>query len=430
MGVSFTESEMLILSSLAYADTGKIKGCFDGNGNPIGDPPQSVNVLLPELEKLAKGTDYDKAVFSNGLQKEQYSQAVESLKKKLTENDFVISKSINHNGTNESGFSAFAIEPRDNPDKEVVVCCRGSDGFKFNGLGDNTLNDWVGADAAVAWPEQTAQQDEMEKFMSDLAEYKEIDIVGHSLGGNLAMYAAITYFCPENIRGVYSFDGPGFNTAFILGHHDETEQLKARLHNFQNEHDFVSSSLLSVGRVMILESALETDDQLINHNRWAISVNADGTLAKNSTGEKDAVCQAWTAVSTTVSNSIIIADVIVGPITYYATSFCKLVLGQISSFLASHQAASHAAASAAYFRVNTALLRSYADRLTKVNQRIVSLDRRMDALYTKVGLQDLWNLLSADIMTGYNWHITNCARYLTETADDFDTVERNIAANF
>ena len=51
MGVSFTESEMLILSSLAYADTGKIKGCFDGNGNPIGDPPLSVNVLLPELER-------------------------------------------------------------------------------------------------------------------------------------------------------------------------------------------------------------------------------------------------------------------------------------------------------------------------------------------------------------------------------------------
>lgn len=82
------------------------------------------------------------------------------------------------------------------------------------------------------------------------------------------------------------------------------------------------------------------------------------------------------------------------------------------------------------FTVNTATMRSYADRLTTVNKRIIDLDRRMDALYKKVGLRDLLRLLQADLMTGYNWRIKNCARYLNETANDFDATERNIAKQF
>ncbi len=83
-----------------------------------------------------------------------------------------------------------------------------------------------------------------------------------------------------------------------------------------------------------------------------------------------------------------------------------------------------------YIRVNTATLRGYADRLAKINQRISTLDRRMDSLYLKVGLRDLWNLLRADLMTGYSGRIANCTKYLYETADDLDTVERNITTKF
>lgn len=82
------------------------------------------------------------------------------------------------------------------------------------------------------------------------------------------------------------------------------------------------------------------------------------------------------------------------------------------------------------FSINTATMRSYADRLTKVNKRIVDLDRRLDSLYKKVGLRDLWSLLQADLMTGYNWKIKNCAQYLNETANDFDKTERDVINQF
>lgn len=79
-----------------------------------------------------------------------------------------------------------------------------------------------------------------------------------------------------------------------------------------------------------------------------------------------------------------------------------------------------------YIRVNTDLLRNYANRLYSVNQRIVKLDKRLDTLYSKVGLLDLWNLLQADVLTGYSWRLNRCINYLNETADEFDSAERSM----
>lgn len=81
-----------------------------------------------------------------------------------------------------------------------------------------------------------------------------------------------------------------------------------------------------------------------------------------------------------------------------------------------------------YIRVNTNTLRSYADRLYKVNQRIIKLDRRLDQLYTKVGLFDLWNLLQADLLTGYSWRLNRCINYLNDTAYEFEEAERSISS--
>ena len=81
-------------------------------------------------------------------------------------------------------------------------------------------------------------------------------------------------------------------------------------------------------------------------------------------------------------------------------------------------------------RVDTARLRAYADRLEVVNKRLRTLDKRMDDLYFKVGLRDLFNLIQADLLTGSNWRVSNCAKYLDEAANDFDTTERIVAGQF
>jgi hypothetical protein len=81
-----------------------------------------------------------------------------------------------------------------------------------------------------------------------------------------------------------------------------------------------------------------------------------------------------------------------------------------------------------YIRVNTNALWSYAERLYKVNLRIVKLDRRLDSLYSQVGWFDLWDLLQADALTGYSWRLNRCISYLKETAYEFEEAERSIAS--
>ena len=80
--------------------------------------------------------------------------------------------------------------------------------------------------------------------------------------------------------------------------------------------------------------------------------------------------------------------------------------------------------------VDTAGLRYYANRLNNVNARLVKLDQRMDNLYKEVGWRDLFTLIKADLLTGYSVRIQNCKRYLEETANDFDTTERNVSNQF
>ena len=74
-------------------------------------------------------------------------------------------------------------------------------------------------------------------------------------------------------------------------------------------------------------------------------------------------------------------------------------------------------------------LRNYAQRLQAVNSRITRLDGRLDSLYWRVGLLDLWDLMQADMLTGYSWRLNRCTSYLTDTASDFENAETAIISN-
>ena len=79
-----------------------------------------------------------------------------------------------------------------------------------------------------------------------------------------------------------------------------------------------------------------------------------------------------------------------------------------------------------HFIVDTTKLRGYGDTLSRLNRTIASIDSRMDGLYSKVGLLDLWNLMQADILTSHNRHIEKAANFCYDTANRFETAENNI----
>lgn len=106
-------------------------------------------------------------------------------------------------------------------------------------------------------------------------------------------------------------------------------------------------------------------------------------------------------------------------------------IGKFAEKLKSISAGGRYAAEHPKISVDPFRLRDYGIRLSNVNRRIVSLDGRMDRLYKKIGLRDLYsllNLLAADLGTGYSYKLSLCENYLNNTADDFDSVEKELTS--
>ena len=78
--------------------------------------------------------------------------------------------------------------------------------------------------------------------------------------------------------------------------------------------------------------------------------------------------------------------------------------------------------------INTYNLKQYAQRLGRVNSRIVQLDRRLKSLYSQVGLLGIFNLIQADALTGFSWRILRCQSYLNQCATDFETIENELTS--
>ena len=71
-------------------------------------------------------------------------------------------------------------------------------------------------------------------------------------------------------------------------------------------------------------------------------------------------------------------------------------------------------------------MNDYANRLTTVNRRVEKVDQRLDKLYTRVGLIDLLKLINADLLMGYSYRLSQCQKYLYDTARDFVNAESSI----
>ena len=106
----------------------------------------------------------------------------------------------------------------------MIVDENGNAIFSFRGTEldsiDQMIKDGLGADAGILGV-STFQQEQALKFVQEMfrrhgSSLNNFAFTGHSLGGNLAMYAAL--FAPDEmfdrIMQVIGFDSPGFSVAF------------------------------------------------------------------------------------------------------------------------------------------------------------------------------------------------------------------------
>ena len=229
--MGFTEREQAILSQLAYMDF-----------NVSEESPLSLYDALTNEE------------YRSYLESElgdNFKEDLEALTDKVKGQGYYIVKSVDDD--DDSGFVAFAIE---DPNHDVTVVCRGSEDLSklFEGNKDSRKD--FGTDLQLLFEKEADQHGEMEKFIDDLNDmgYDSYYFTGHSLGGNLAIHGSIYIGDPDKVKGVTTFNSPGFNDYYWVDHHLRIDQLEDKINNYENEFDVVSAFFTKPGTTHFIET--------------------------------------------------------------------------------------------------------------------------------------------------------------------------------
>lgn len=393
----FTEVEYAILSQCAYydvpdgAEEKTLYDFLDNNRNKL-------------RENLGEG----------------YHSAIDSLISKVKDEHYNIVMSTNDK--DDTGFAALAIR---DPENNITVACRGTEGFSM----DYDSRKDVYADIQLAVTLQSNQQKKLEMFMEQLqnGNYNKYYFTGHSLGGNLAMYGALCLEDPDQLGRVVTFNAPGFNSAFMTLNAEKIAEIERKITSYQNECDGVSESFTVPGNVVVVECKgwdIFKLDGVQGHMLDAFVVDGNGTTFKNNrTGKKDATLLGVVLDTVTRVSDIGMLTLVPGAIIY---DFYQWSKRKLSKWALSVSKGYKYSSSNPQIEVNTTKLVRYADRLQGVNKRLDRVDQRLDKLYWKVGLKDLWNLIQADVLTDDSYRLKKCADYLNDTALDFDKVESDL----
>ncbi len=140
-----------------------------------------------------------------------------------------------HDTNAANGFYACVIETSPG---SAVISFRGSERMEYGF--SNLQHDWVEADLGLLNATATEQQREADRFLCEsrplLARYLCITLTGHSLGGNLAEYAALQfekYGLADRLEQCVSMDGPGFSDEFIAQYRDVLRRISAKMKHYR-----------------------------------------------------------------------------------------------------------------------------------------------------------------------------------------------------
>lgn len=183
----------------------------------------------------------------------------------------VISNFVRHIDTSiEKQFSAIVIEL---PDDTICVSFEGT---------DNTLIGWK-EDFNMSFMSQVPAQVEAVEYLNKIAEIykdKKIRIVGHSKGGNLAVYSAA--FCNkeflDRIIEIYNFDGPGFHKEVINS--NEYKNIKNKMRRYIPQ-DSVIGRLLNYDGTTIALNSSETG--IMQHDSYSWQLIGDHFIEDKTT---------------------------------------------------------------------------------------------------------------------------------------------------
>ena len=437
--MAFTDTEMAVLSQLVY-DNKALK----------------MNVSLYDLlMRTTKDKNGKVITMADTLRKKlgsQYNDTIDGLLEKSKDYHVVLSKS-----DEKTGFDAMAIA---GPDNEVTVVCRGTEGFDILHSDESRKDVFEGDYGLIAGNGETAQHKQMEQFLDELDKkgYEEYSFTGHSLGGNLAMYGAIYVAKRKKVNNVVTFNAPNFNSRFVHKHKEEIDIIRSKTTLYQNENDIVSSinEENAFGDKIICETLdddsnpLDFDDHSLsnlNINKDYFVPNENGkkrdfakSLGKVGTnGEMIAVTGitaffaklavtgfSLPAIVTSAGTALVVVVSLV--VTIAVVSY---VYSKVKKWIFEHSKGYKYASANPNISINTTTMTNYASQLRSLSKRSKKLDGDMNSLYWHLGIEwdtiaNLGKLLKSGIVLDFAFGLDKCANYLIDTANEFDSVEREL----
>lgn len=159
-------------------------------------------------------------------------------------------------------FSAISFLNKDKSNNFLIISFRGTDG---------TYTGWK-EDFEMCYKLFIPSQKESEKYAKKLTRFslkKKIILVGHSKGGNLAVYSSI-FLNPKKVQSVYTFDSPGFNKSFI--NEEGFKHIKDKIIAFAPQTSIIGRLLYQDYKITIVDSekALFNQHNLYNWNIEAV----------------------------------------------------------------------------------------------------------------------------------------------------------------
>ncbi len=409
------------------------------------------NAVMSELS-YANLTDWQgKSLFDI---KDQLGESLWNKVEAANLQDLQIIDYANKNWSN--GFGALAL--KDPNTGQVAISYRGTDGFTPESL----KNDWPDNMSSAITGDSIQVQEAIKFYEKNKSETGNNYIYGHSKGGELSAEVFAKYY--SEIKKVHVFNPQPINMFKLTA-----EQLEA-FRSGKFDAVVVNGDIVwalghppfQVRFAKVVEK--EGSDPFWPHMLDAILFDDDGDIAgelafsfhptnANKMNLIETILSSLTSlgqvayiglngvltlIDLTARAPYFIADFIsncllnfsnISTITKDAfdriANFFTDVAGILSTWWNKNFNSGYQYASLnPYIKVSTFQLRSFAERIEKVNKRVRVLDKRIDSLYGKVGLLDLMRLMKADTLIGNNRKLERCAKYLCDTAADFENVEK------
>ena len=252
-----SENIFFDLSLLSYYD------CYGTNISVS----QMIEAILNDEDYLAAYADLDYFEMNLELIKKMDRKAYE---------DVMVADYVDDNAN--SGVVYFVFETKD----AYIFAFRGSE--PLDDIRQTTgWQDWMD-NFRMFLPDPTYQQ----LFTLHKLQQRKMDkpfyLTGHSKGGNLAIYCAVTMKDEllKQLQGVIAFNAPGISKAIYEVYQERIESydFKRKIALFENENDCVSAFFEHIKQPYLIQSSLSCnnlEELYHNHNLYGMSTLHDNT---------------------------------------------------------------------------------------------------------------------------------------------------------